>query len=58
MTKRIANGTRVTIKARPWDWGKVIDFDGEYYHVAIFDDMDSVLIFERSEISVPRRARA
>ncbi len=52
MAKRIENGKRVTVKARPWDWGKVIDFDGEYYHVAIFDDMNCVLIFERDEIKI------
>lgn len=47
-------GKIVNIKGRPGDWGRVLDFDGEYYHVAFCDDKDNVLIFTRDEISVQK----
>lgn len=35
-------------------WGTVKMFDGEYYHIAIYNDPDTVLIFTRDEFRVPR----
>ena len=54
MKKQLENGTVVNIKGRTGEWGRVIDFDGEYYHVAFCDDKQNVLIFERSELRVSR----
>lgn len=34
------------------DWGRVIGYDGEYYHVAFADDKSNVLVFKRQEIRV------
>lgn len=35
-------------------WGRVVDFDGEYYHVAMFEDKDSVCIFNRKSLKVEK----
>lgn len=34
------------------DWGRVIGYDGEYYHIAFADDKSNVLIFKRSEFHI------
>ena len=36
------------------DWGRVIAYDGEYYHVAFADDKNDTRVFLRSEIRVSR----
>ena len=36
------------------DWGIVVGYDGEYYHIAFAGDENSVLEFKRDEIRVPR----
>ena len=56
MSNRIKVGTRVEIKAKEsWahkEWGIVQMFDGDNYHVALWNDENSVLIFNRSELIV------
>lgn len=51
-------GKQVEIKNRDsWccgDWGTVKDFDGEYYHIAIFNDDRTILVFARNEFKVRR----
>lgn len=37
------------------DWGTIVAYDGEYYHIAFADDKNNVLIFKRDEIRIPRR---
>lgn len=37
------------------EWGTVVNYDGNYYHVAIFGDTENVAIFERSELYIPRK---
>ena len=39
------------------DWGIVIGYDGEYYHVAFAGDENNTLIFKRSDIHVSRLQR-
>lgn len=36
-------------------WGIVKMFDGEYYHVAIYNDPNTALVFTRDEFRVPRK---
>ena len=36
------------------EWGIVIDYDGEYYHIAHYGDENTVLVFSRDEFRVPR----
>ncbi len=52
-------GRRVYIKNRDSiyfnDWGIVVDYDGKYYHVAIFNDKNCTVIFERNELHIPRK---
>ena len=48
-------GRTATIKARPWEWGTIVDFDGEYYHVAIYGDTSTALVFTRDEIRISRK---
>lgn len=36
------------------DWGIVIGYDGEYYHIAFAGDEKHTLVFTRSEIHVTR----
>ena len=52
-------GRRVTItnlKSMYYEeWGTILDFDGEYYYIAIADGDGSVPIFTRDEFRVPRR---
>ena len=35
-------------------WGRVVLFDGEYYHVAMFEDNDCVCIFSRDALKVAK----
>lgn len=52
-------GKKVTITTRDsiyfGEWGTIIDFDGEYYYVAISDDKTSVPVFDRTEFKVRRK---
>lgn len=52
-------GRRVTItnpeSTYHGEWGTILDFDGEYYYIAIADGDGSVPIFTRDEFRVPRR---
>ena len=36
------------------DWGIVIGYDGEYYHIAFAGDEENTLVFLRSEFKVCR----
>lgn len=36
------------------EWGIIQHYDGECYHIAIADGKDSLPIFERDEIRIPR----
>jgi hypothetical protein len=36
------------------EWGIVVAYDGEYYHVAHAGDERTTLVFARNEIRVPR----
>ena len=52
-------GRRVYIKNQDSihfnDWGIVVGYDGEYYHVAIYNDKNHVVIFKRNELHIPRK---
>lgn len=52
--KELPEGTKVIIKTGDLkgEWGVVKMFDGEYYHVAPWNDSKQALIFERSELKV------
>ena len=56
MTSKLI-GKKVTITAgfHTGDWGTVIDVDGEFYHVAMFDDLNDAPIFSRNEFKVTRK---
>lgn len=42
-------------RGQQWsDWGRVIGYDGEYYHIAFADDTSGTRVFLRSEIKVMR----
>ena len=49
-------GRRVEIKSSG-DWGIIRAFDGVHYHVGIFGDTETLLIFERDEIVITRKAK-
>lgn len=34
------------------EWGRVIGYDGEYYHIAYADDKNNILIFKRNEFHI------
>ena len=36
------------------DWGLVIGYDGEYYHIAFAGDSNNTLVFKRNEIRVAK----
>ena len=36
------------------DWGVIVDFDGDYYYVAMFGDESDVPVFLRDEFKVSR----
>lgn len=54
-------GRTVTIKANDvqnaGNWGIVRNFDGDYYHIAIFGDLSTTLIFDRSQFTVTRKSK-
>ena len=37
------------------EWGIIKHFDGEYYHIAIADNTEQFVIFERNEFTVKRK---
>lgn len=37
------------------EWGRITDFDGEVYYVAIADGKDAQPIFDRDQFKVPRK---
>lgn len=39
------------------DWGIIVGYDGEYYHIALFGDKNTILVFERNEIRIPHKKR-
>lgn len=38
------------------EWGVVKFFDGEYFHIALYNDENSQLIFERRDFKVTRNS--
>lgn len=52
-------GKTVTIKCKDsiynGEWGVIKHFDGEFFHIALWNDEDSMLIFYRSEFKVSRK---
>ena len=36
------------------EWGIIKHFDGEFYHVAIANGTDSLPVFDRKEIKIPK----
>ena len=52
-------GKLVAIKSRDsiynGEWGIVKYFDGEYYHIAIADDTNHLVVFSRDEFTVRRK---
>ena len=36
------------------EWGRIMDFDGEVYYIAIADGRDSQVIFDRDQFKVRR----
>jgi hypothetical protein len=39
------------------EWGRIIDFDGEVYYIAIANSKDSSNIFDRDQFRVPRNQK-
>lgn len=39
------------------EWGIIRHYDGQYFHVAIANDSETLVIFTRSEIRIPRGNR-
>lgn len=39
------------------EWGTVVDYDGEVYHVAIANGSDSLPIFDRDQLYIPRERK-
>ena len=39
------------------DWGRIVAFDSEYYHISFADDKNDVKIFTRDEIHIPRNQK-
>lgn len=37
------------------EWGTIVDFDGDLYHIAIANGMDSIPVFGRKEFRVRRK---
>ena len=37
------------------EWGIIKDFDGEYFYIAIANDINSMPIFTRDEIRIHRK---
>lgn len=37
------------------EWGTVADYDGELYHVKIVDGSDTMPVFNRKQLYVPRQ---
>jgi hypothetical protein len=58
MAKVIVNGTRVEIRSPEsqdnGQWGIVKRFDGEHYHIAIYNGINDTHVFLRSELLVRR----
>jgi len=46
-------GKKVTIKASG-DWGIVRMIEGDVYHIGLFGDTRSSMVFDRSEFTVAR----
>lgn len=46
------------IKGRPGEWGVIVDYDGDWYHLAWCGDASSLLVYNRNELHVPRKAPA
>lgn len=36
------------------EWGRIVHYDGEYYHVAIANDSKNSVIFDRDEFKISR----
>lgn len=36
------------------DWGRVLDFDGDNYHVAMMEDKDFVCVFSRRDLKITK----
>ena len=49
-------GREVRIVARSsWacgEWGRIVHYDGQNYHIALWDDAQPLLVFSRKEIKV------
>lgn len=56
LKRKIEIGDEVNILEGMYEgeWGTVKDFDGEVYHVAIWNDPNALLIFEPDEIEFYR----
>ena len=37
------------------EWGIIKDYDGEFYHVAIANGTNTMPIFDRKQIKIPRK---
>ena len=48
-------GKYAIIKGKPCEWGIIIDFDGNWYHLAWCGDCNLVPVFERDELIIPRK---
>ena len=35
------------------DWGVIVDYDGDWYHLAMYGDLDFIPVFTRDEFRVP-----
>lgn len=39
------------------EWGRIVDFDGEVYYIAIANEKDSSRVFDREQFRVPRNQK-
>lgn len=39
------------------EWGEVMHYDGEVYHIAVAQGKNSLVIFNRDQFRVPRKER-
>jgi len=46
-------GSVVYVKPMYNEWGVVVDYDGDVYHIAMWNDRSSVPIFDRKDFTVP-----
>lgn len=39
------------------EWGRIVDFDGDVYYIAIANGMTSLPVFDRNQFRIPRNQK-